>query len=163
MVLRALPKRPGQTGDRDAHVGRHHFLAGVKIFYGEGRLVANLPQLLPSLLVLLKLERFASLGLGDLACRRHVALDSGLAAAELQKEGRRDCVLHRRDGAYAEVMEQYKLWEVPKSIVDRMEYMDPLTCDCDKCRPCDMVSWASVAVEAELLRNCFAISSQPPS
>src|ERR687898_2024753 len=105
MVLRALPKRSGQTGDRNAHVGRHHFLAGVKIFYGEGRLVANLPQLLPSLLVLLKLERFASLGLGDLACRRHVALDSGLGTAELQKEARRDGVLRalvgveRLDGA----------------------------------------------------------------
>jgi hypothetical protein len=50
-------------------------------------------------------------------------------------------------------MEQYKLWEVPTSIVDRMEYMDPLTCDCDKCRPCDMVSWARVAMEAELLKD----------
>jgi hypothetical protein len=50
-------------------------------------------------------------------------------------------------------MEQYKLWEVPKSIVDRMEYMDPLTCDCDKCRPCDMVRWARVAMEAELLKD----------
>src|SRR5215212_11957337 len=94
--LARLPKRPGQTGDRNAHVGRHQFLAGVKIFYGEGRLVANLPQLLPSLLVLFKLERFASLGFGDLAGRRHVALDSGLGTAALQKAVRRDGVLRDR-------------------------------------------------------------------
>ena len=28
-----------------------------------------------------------------------------------------------------------------------------MTCDCDKCRPCDMVSWARVAMEAELLKD----------
>src|SRR5215212_6334656 len=109
--LARLPKRPGQTGDRNAHVGRHQFLAGVKIFYGEGRLVADLLQLLPSLLVLLKLERFASLGLGDLARFRHVALDGRLAAAELQKEGRRDGVpralvdVERLDGAGADQLD----------------------------------------------------------
>src|SRR5215213_1386144 len=103
--LARLSKRPWQVGDRDAHVSSHQPLTGVEIFYGEGSLVADLPQLLPSLLVLLELERFASLGFGDLAGRRHVALDSGLGTAELQKEGRRDGVLRalvgveRLDGA----------------------------------------------------------------
>src|SRR5215208_6224739 len=76
--LARLPERPGQKGDRNAHVGRHQFLVRIELFYSEGRLVANLPQLLLSLLVALELERFASLGLDNLACRRHVALDSGL-------------------------------------------------------------------------------------
>src|SRR5215203_1816778 len=103
--LARLPKRPGQLGDRDAHVGRHQLLARVEIFYGKGGLVADLPQLLPPLLVLLKLERFALLELRDLACRRHVTLDGGLGAAELQKEGRGDGILRalvgveRLDGA----------------------------------------------------------------
>src|SRR5215218_4525606 len=82
-----MAQRLGQVGDRYAHVGGHGLLVGVELLYGEGGLVAGLPQPLPSGLVLLEVEGLRTFGLGDISRRRHVVLDGGLcAAAELEEQ-----------------------------------------------------------------------------